>query len=289
MSKWHIDAQLLLILISSLIIINCAGSRKAASSIPIIPKVDLSHWKVTIPTPDSNGRPLEFSPPEILNYTEIEELHKFMYADSTDGSIVFYAYPASSTANSKYSRSELREQMVPGDNDTNWKFAKGGNMKVTMSVPKVSKDDYKKGHRLIIAQIHGKLSKEQQKLIGQKDTNAPPILKIYYQDGIIQVKTKKLKISNPTLEETLVTKNWVDDEGYFFKKYVGSKKFTLEVIASDGAIVVVLNGEELVVRKSESIKQWGIFYNYFKVGNYLNTRDVGAYAKVKIYDLEVKH
>jgi len=295
---------------------SCGSTKNKIIENPIIPNVDLTHWKVTIPTPREDGKPMEFSPPEILDYTNIDALKEFMYADSTDGSIVFYTFPASSTANSKYSRSELREQMIPGDNDTNWKFEDGGYMKVTMSVPEVTREKKKKksismkakskksereasgiggvpekgkGHRVIIAQIHGKLSKDQQKLIGQKDTNAPPILKVYYQDGEIQVKTKKLKKHNSTMEEALVTKNWVDAEGHVFKKRVGKKKFTLEVKVSEGRLEVVLNGDESVVYDDINMHIWGMFYNYFKTGNYLTTRDKGAHAKVKIYDLEVSH
>lgn len=281
---------------------SCGGSRKAVIQNPIIPNIDLSHWKVTIPTARADGRSMEISPPEILNYADIEALKKFMYPDSTDGSIVFHAYPLSSTPNSKYSRSELREQMVPGDNSVNWTFKEGGYMKVTMSVPKVTKEQRKseemnmdkelkprKGHKVIIAQIHGKLTREQQKLIGQKDTNAPPILKIYYQDGKIRVKRKILKLKNPSYGEVLITKNWKDDAGHTYRTNVGKKKFTLEVIASDGRLEVVLNGNERVVYDDKDMKEWGVFKNYFKAGNYLNTRDKGAYADVKIYELEVRH
>jgi len=288
-------------ILAALLIIGCSTSKSTTIENPIAPNIDLSHWKVTIPTPKADGKPVEVSPPEILNYTEIPALREFMYADSTDGSIVFYTYPLASTANSKYSRSELREQMIPGDNSKNWKFADGGYMKVTMSVPKITKEKRKtdfdidkelrprKGHRVIIAQIHGKLTKEQQKAIGQKDTNAPPILKVYYQDGEIQVKRKILKVRNPEDNQILVTKNWVDDEGYTFRKNVRSRKFTLEVIVSDGRLEVVLNGDERVVYEDEQMKQWGVFDNYFKTGNYLTTRDKGANATVKIYELEVSH
>ena len=42
-------------------------------------------------------------------------------------------------------------------------------------------------------QIHGRLSDVQRKLIGAKDNNAPPILKIYWYKGLIRVKSKYLK------------------------------------------------------------------------------------------------
>ena len=78
-----------------------------------------------------------------------------------------------------------------------------------------------------------------------------------------------MKIKNPTEDEILVTKNWVDDEKYIFETPVNQRKFTLEVIVSDGRLEVVLNGRNKAVYKNKSIQKWGVFDNYFKTGNYL--------------------
>jgi len=277
------------------LMIGCGGSKSAVksnnNSTPRVANIDLTNWKVTIPTPrkDGSGKPMNVEPPEILDYANNPDLKEFMYNDSTDGSIVFYTYPASSTANSSYSRSELREQMVSGSNNTNWTFKDGGRMKVTMSVPEVTKDEKGRYHRVIIAQIHGRLTSEQQELIGQKDKNAPPILKIYYNQGKIQVKTKVLKNHKAEDHDILDKKAWGDDEGYTFLKTIGKRKFTIEVIVSEGRMEIVLDGKERAVYKDKNMKRWGIFENYFKTGNYLTTRDKWGYAKVKIYDLEVSH
>lgn len=264
-------------------------NKKRNSTEKIAPNIDLTHWKVTVPASKASGKPLEVSPPEIFDYQQNELLKEFMYDDSTDGSIVFYAYPAASTANSKYSRSELREQMVSGSNSTNWTFKEGGRMKVTLSVPEITRGSNGERHKVIIAQIHGRLTNEQRDLIGQKDNNAPPILKIYWKDGKILVKRKIPKSRKFTALELLETDAWVDDEGYTFMKTVEKKKVTLEIIASDGRLEVILNGKEKAVYKGKDMEMWSPFENYFKVGNYLNTRDKGAFAKVKIYDLEVSH
>lgn len=250
-----------------------------------LPEIDLSHWKVTIPT----GKPDEVEPPEILDYARNEKLKSFMYNDSTDGSIVFYAYPAESTANSKYSRTELREQMVPGDNSKNWKFSEGAVMKGEMAMESVSKDSDGKYHKVIIMQIHGRLTNEERDLIGQKDNNAPPVLKIYWQDGKIRVKTKVLVNRSVSPEGILYEEAWTDDEGRTFEEEVGFGKFTLEVRVSSGKMVVSLNKNEFFVYDNPSLKRWEVFENYFKAGNYLQTRDEGAFAKVKIYELSVEH
>ncbi|MEB8346133.1 polysaccharide lyase family 7 protein [Flavobacteriaceae bacterium KMM 6898] len=248
-------------------------------------KIDLSHWKLTLPV----GKPTEVEPPEILDYATNETVKPYFYNDSTDASIVFYAFPNATTANTKYSRSELREQMVPGDNNTNWTFKQGGTMKGKLAMEEVSRDSDGKYHKVIIMQIHGRLTNEQRDLIGQKDNNAPPILKIYWDKGKIRVKTKTLKNLSLNEPEVLYEEAWGDDEGFNFEQEVGFRKFTLEVKVSEGKMVIVLNNTEYKVYENIHMKKWGAFENYFKAGNYLQSIDEGSYAKVKYYELEVLH
>jgi len=258
-----------------------------------LPKIDLSHWKVTLPiSRPKDGKAQEVSPPEILNYASNEMLRPYMYNDSTDASIVFYATPGATTTNTKYSRSELREQMVPGSNNVNWTFAQGGRLYGKLSVPDISKDEEHSKReyvRTMVMQIHGRLTNEQKELIGASDNNAPPILKIYWIDGKIQVKTKVVKRRKATDEELLHEDAWSDDEGYTFNKTVGNDPFTLEVIITDGRMTVILNDKEKAVYKGVDIERWGIFENYFKAGNYLQSKDKDDYAFVKYYELEVSH
>jgi hypothetical protein len=278
------------ILLSSLLLVafvndvNSQGRKKKVK----LPVIDLSHWKVTIP--EGNGKAISVEPPEILDYATNETLKPYMYNDSLRGTLVFYAYPSNATtANTKYSRSELREQMVPGDDNVNWTFAQGGRLNGKLVIEEVSRDKKGKYHKIIVMQIHGRLTNEQRDLIGQKDNNAPPMLKIYWQNGKIRVKTKVLKNINASETEILRKDAWGDDEGFNFEQEVGFKKFTLEVKVSDGKMVVILNNHEYKVYENIHIKKWGIFENYFKAGNYFQTRDEGAFAKVKYYELEVSH
>ncbi|WP_299780277.1 polysaccharide lyase family 7 protein [uncultured Formosa sp.] len=255
-----------------------------------LPDIDLSHWSVTTPELNKKGSAMSVEPPEILNYATDERLIPYMYNDSVSGALVFYSFPSdATTANTKYTRCELREQMVPGDNNKNWTFADGAYMKGKLAMEDVSKASDGKFHKVIIMQIHGRLTDEQRDLIGQKDNNAPPILKIYWQDGKVRVKTKKLKNLSATDEELLDKDAWDDDDGFTFEQEVGFGKFILEVKISEGKMVVVLNKNEYAVYEDIHMKRWGIFENYFKAGNYFQSRDEGAFAKVKYYELEVKH
>lgn len=255
-----------------------------------LPKIDLSHWKVTIPKGEGKGGAISVEPPEILDYATNETLKPYMYNDSTSGALVFYAYPTSATtANTKYSRSELREQMVPGEDNVNWTFADGGRMIGKIAMGEVSRGKDGKYHKVIIMQIHGRLTNEQRDLIGQKDNNAPPMLKIYWQNGKIRVKTKVLKNLKASDTEILHEHAWGDDAGHTFKEEVGFKKFTLEVKVSKGKMVVSLNKNEFAVYDDVNMRRWGVFENYFKAGNYFQSRDEGAFARVKFYELSVEH
>ncbi|MEN8769061.1 MAG: polysaccharide lyase family 7 protein [Candidatus Arcticimaribacter sp.] len=254
------------------------------------PKIDLSHWKVTLPVTNDQGKPYEIEPPEIFDYATNEIAKPYMYLDDRVGAIVFHAMPTESkTANTKYTRSELREQMVPGDNNTNWTFEDGAYMKGRIAMEASTKGDNGKYHRTIIMQIHGRLTNEQRDLIGQKDNNAPPILKIYWDNGKIRIKTKVLKNLNATNEELLHEDAWDNDPGFNFEQKVDFNTFTLEVKVSKGKMVIILNGTEYKVYKGIHMERWGIFENYFKAGNYFQSRDKGSFSKVRFYQLEVKH
>ncbi|NEW79729.1 MAG: polysaccharide lyase family 7 protein [Gelidibacter sp.] len=251
----------------------------------VLSNIDLSHWKVTLPI----GRPTEVVPPEILNYGTNETLKPFFYNDSIKGALVFYTYPDASTVNSSYSRTELREQLVPGSNSTNWKFSQGGNMKGTLEVAEMSKDGSGNYYRTIVMQIHGILTNAQKALIGAADNNAPPMLKIYWVNGQVRVKTKVLKDLNATDTEMLHEEAWGDDAGYTFPQYVGFDKFTLEVKVTEGSMEVILNEKASVIYDNIHIQKWGIFENYFKAGNYFQSKEKESYAKVKYYELVVTH
>ncbi|TDS10820.1 alginate lyase [Maribacter caenipelagi] len=255
-----------------------------------LPEIDLSNWKVTIPEGSGKGGAISVEPPEISNYATNKILKPYMYNDSAKGALTFYAYPTSATtANTKYSRSELREQMEPGDDNVNWTFKQGGILKAKLSVDEVSRDKNGKYHKVIILQIHGRLTNDQRDLIGQRDNNAPPVLKIYWQDGKIRVKTKKLKFADVNALGILHEEAWTDDEGYNFKEEVGFGKFQIEVKVTDGKMVISLNKAEFAVYDDFNMKRWGVFENYFKAGNYFQSRDEGSFSKVSFYELEVEH
>jgi len=224
--------------------------------------IDLNNWKVTLPV----GNPSEVVPPEILDYATNPDLKKWMYDDSTDSSLVFYTEPGSTTPNSKYSRT----------------------VKGTLKVANVSGTDGDLD-RLIVMQIHGRLTNAQRDLIGEDDNNAPPVLKIYWDNGKINVRRKVLKNLEVSDTEILKTSAWTD-ESHWFEKDVGNEKFAIEIIAKENVLKIILNdGEEAFEFDDVHVKKWAVFENYFKAGNYLISTEEGAYSLVKYYELEVQH
>ena len=247
------------------------------------PNIDLNNWKVTLPI----GNPTEVKPPAILDYANDPTLEDYMYNDTKEGTLVFYTKPGSSTTNSSYSRTELREQMESGSDKVNWTFAQGGNMKGTLKVSDVSGQENNLD-RIIVMQIHGRLTNEQRDLIEKTDNNAPPVLKIYWDDGKINVRRKVLKDLEVSDTDILQTDSWKDESNWFDKE-VGFDPFTIEIDVNENAMQVTLSSDETMIFDDIHIEKWAIFENYFKAGNYLQSKDAGDFSKVNFYNLVVKH
>lgn len=249
----------------------------------ILPNIDLNHWKVTLPI----GNPTEVEPPEILDYPNVEVLQKYMYHDTMDQSIVFYTEPGSTTTNSSYSRTELREQMEPGSNKENWTYAQGGKLRGKLKVVRVSGEEGKLD-RIIVMQIHGRLTDDQRELINKSDNNAPPVLKIYWDDGKINVRRKILKDTDVSDIDILKKESW-KDESHWFDKVVDFDEFELRIEVKETTMKISLNDEEVMTFDDIHTEKWGVFKNYFKAGNYLQSTASSSFSEVKYYELEISH
>lgn len=128
--------------------------------------------------------------------------------------------------------------------------------------------------------------------IGNPTELKPPSILDYATNETPQnfmFKTKILKDLEATDTEILHTDAGGDDDGNTFDEYVETDPLTLEVSASDVRLEVILNENCSTVYADIHMQKWGIFENYFKAGNYLLTRDEGAFARVKYYNLVVSH
>jgi hypothetical protein len=113
---------------------------------------DLNNWKLTLPS----GSEIQ---PWLLSSGWTQD--KVFYTHPTSGGMVFRCPNiAGTTANSNYSRTELREMLDPAagtkSDANNWTPEQGGKMKARLKVDRVSTSgDSSKVGRVIIGQIHG--------------------------------------------------------------------------------------------------------------------------------------
>lgn len=255
--------------------------------------VDFTNWKLTLPVDENNnGSPDEYQPNVLKNfgYQNLEAVQPYMYDDLTDNSLVFYTFPDVSTTNSSYSRTELRELINPNNSRENWTLSEGGEMIGRLKVESISEDTESNSdfHRVIVMQIHGIISEEDMNIHGFSSNNGPPLIKIYWKDGFVWCHKKSLIDETTEGDDLLETSNntWTDIKQNL--GYVGYEPFDFRITASDAKIEVQLNNEAPFIYEDVSLDKWP-YENYFKAGNYFQTRDEGAFARVKYYELEVKH
>ena len=246
-----------------------------------LPKIDLSLWKLTLP----EGAAKTFKGEKLLAYSANTDILKYMFNDPNDRSLVFYAYP-SMTSKRSFTKTELKEQNAFG-NDVNWTFKEGAKFRAVARMGEISKKN-EKNPRVIFVQIGGRLNDVQIKSVGTTGKDAPAILKVYWDNGFIKLRSKKL-LAGVEGDAIFREESWVDDDGFVFKDEVGQDKFTLDIEVSDGKMEVTLNKREKKVYSGDNYTVWNAFDNYFTVGCNLQSEEVGAYANMKFYTLEVVH
>ncbi|WP_299118883.1 polysaccharide lyase family 7 protein [uncultured Winogradskyella sp.] len=255
--------------------------------------INFSNWKVTLPVDENNnGSPDEYQPNELVNggYRTNTAIQPYMYDDTEDSSIEFYTFPASTTTNSSYSRTELRELINPSNARSNWSLAQGGNMTGRLKLVDISEDSQSSSqyHRTIVMQIHGIISENDMAIHGFSSNNGPPLIKIYWKDGYIWSHKKSLVDETTSGDDLLDTSSstWYDIKDNM--GYVGFEAFDFRITASDARLELQLNENEPLVYEDVSLEKWP-FQNYYKAGNYLGSTAEGAFSKVKFFELEVSH
>jgi hypothetical protein len=260
---------------------------------PLYANIDFSHWKVTLPVDENNnGSPDEYQPSQLINngYRTLEAVKPYMYDDTSDGSIVFYTFPDVSTANSSYSRTELRELINPNNSRENWTLTEGGTMTGKLKVVHVTNNPGSSSTfpKVIVMQIHGIISIEDMATHGFSSNNGPPLLKMTWINGYLWAYKKSLVNENTEGDDLLdVSSNtWSDIKHNF--GYVGYEPFTFKITASSGKLELQLNNDAPFIYEDISLAKWP-FENYFKAGNYLGSVDANASSNIKYYELTVTH
>ncbi|MDB4010352.1 polysaccharide lyase family 7 protein [Polaribacter sp.] len=255
--------------------------------------INFSNWKLTLPVDENNnGSPDEYQPDVLVNggYRNIAAIAPYMYDDTSDASLVFYTFPASSTTNSSYSRTELRELIDPSNARVNWTLETGGTLRGKLKMMSISEDNTtsRQYHSTIVMQIHGIISIADMARLNLTSNNGPPLIKMRWIDGDLWVYKKSL-VNEATSGDNLFdvsTSTWVDEKHNMGT--VGFDAFEFSITASAGKIELQLNNETPYVYEDASLAKWP-FENYFKAGNYLSTTQTSAFSSLKYYNLTVTH
>lgn len=214
--------------------------------------LDLSHFSLTGPKDASRiYRPYEltngFSDPDFF-FVKDKVVHFRAWAGG------------SATANATNPRSELREQLLPGNNDVNWPLDGIHSLEASCAVLECPSDD-----DVFVAQIHTKL------------TNKAVV---------------KLRWVGPKKKLVLDVKRGPNG-GDIHQDIVSMKKgvaFTYKVLVADGQVRVWIDGKPY---KIFSLTEMGwknnAADNYFKAGCYYKNRSSNGVAVVAFTKLKVTH
>lgn len=232
-------------------------------------KFDFSTWKVQLPEARENSNSVkEVHGPELATgYTS-----DYFYYNS-QGSIVFYCpVGASSTANSNYSRSELRELIDGVNTNVNWSLNGTHILNTEEKVTQVPSNG-----RTVVSQIHG---------IYPDGSNGPVLVKVEY-DG--------LQESVVVLLKTATYKN-AADERFYLRNIKLDEVFNTTIKVVEGRVfVTVISGDKKLEASKDFYKldpTWENYRFYFKVGNYVQDSIIdyeGEAATVVLNDFNTFH
>lgn len=220
--------------------------------------INLKMWKLTVPAkiPDDGFEPVDILQPELDSYSMPPW---FMVTQDSSGVVFRAPVNASTTKNSDYPRSELREMKNDGTEEQFWSSTEGT-------------------HALFIKESITSVPKEKKAVVaGQIHGDDDDLLTVRLEDRKLFIARSKqeVKVLDP--------------------EYVLGRIFSVKFVAENGEIKIYYNNSATPVASVEKkVKQ-----AYFKAGAYTqsNCETEGSadlcnesnYGEVIIYDLEVKH
>jgi hypothetical protein len=240
-----------------------SGPTMAASTKYPSDYFDLTNWKITLPIPDEKGRAREIK--QLRNFAS----PYFFYTD--EGAMAFRApTDGTTTKNSKYARSELRERMY--GEDAAWTLERGGILTATLKIDKAPMTiDGVKG-RMVIGQIHG----EDDELV-----------RLYWDREEIYFYNDKSSDDNKEHRFELV-----DALGNTPRVKMG-RTFSYRIVALEDVLKVSVTIDGRDYHSVTPINDfWQSQKLYFKAGVYLGVnKDQGAFGsgQVSFYALDVAH
>jgi hypothetical protein len=187
----------------------------------------------------------------------------FYFYTAADGAMVFWAFvTGATTSGSSYPRSELREQVSPPSNSSNW-FAFGTHTLDAQcrvqQVPSTSK--------VIIGQIHGYTGA------------ALPLVKLQYNNGTVEALIK----TNAN--------NDLTDYKFIYSNVGLSNAITYQIKVVNGLVLVTVNGTTKSLDVFKSDPDWATNTLYYKAGSYCqdNAGTTNEGARVAFYSITRSH
>lgn len=235
---------------------------------------DLTHWYLTLPSGAT------------VSVAELNAAYQYagaFYTDAETGGMVFQCSNlAGTTANSHYSRSELREMRNPSntsakDDSNNWTTSDGGTLKATLRVDHVSTTgDADKVGRVVIGQIHG--------------PDSEPI-RLYYDKKPGEARGRIYAGHDSASDDPSFSADIVGNDGD--GGIALGETFGYEIDLADVHLTVTIrlpSGALVTYRKDIDPAYRGLNL-YFKAGvyNQNNTGDSADYAQATFFALTASH
>jgi hypothetical protein len=216
--------------------------------------IDLSHWYLTLP----EGTPSTVATEYLVNF------YQSQYFTNDGSKIVFWApVSGSTTKNSDYPRSELRETKTNGDL-FNWDYTAyaHNHLHAEMAVNQIPSTK-----KIVIGQIHGE--------------STHPMLKLYYYDGAIRALWRKKY-------------NGDDAEVVLAQGVPLNAKFQYDIDVSKSGVLTLsatVNGKTQTWAGQLDNASYKSDTQYFKAGVYVQDNEGSGSegGRTTFYDLKIVH
>ncbi|MDO5403856.1 MAG: polysaccharide lyase family 7 protein, partial [Eubacteriales bacterium] len=196
---------------------------------------------------------------------------KWFYYDPEDKGLVFYTLvKGKKTANTTYTRTELREMMGDKSSD-NWGWTGTHRMTTEECVTMIPQNG-----KVMVSQVHA---------IYPNGDNGPVPLKVIYEGNEKRLAVSFLRSCDSNANQYY----------YFNDVELGQRfKTTIEFIAGSAYVTIESEGRtetygyDLLKEDSD----WAAYLNYFKAGNYIQDSSdprEGAGSVVRMYSLDTYH
>jgi len=222
---------------------------------------DLSHWYLGLPVDSSGGTNGDSASIPAAQLVDGYTNALYFYTGS-DGAMVFWApVTGATTPNSSYPRSELREQISPPLNSSNWVPYGTHVLNAQCCVTQVPSTG-----KVIIGQIHCYTG------------NARPLLKLQYNDGVIEALVK-------------TNSNFAPDYKFYFQNIGLGNLIDYQVRMENGLLTTTVNGSNQTINVFVTDPDWATNGLYFKAGSYCqdNVGTTNEGSRLAFYALGRSH